>query len=77
VLSETWLFPCNFISIPQFHFFKSDCIDGYGGIAVVTHRSIQIMPIDISYDLKVSLIDNFINLIDVELLSNCADPIEI
>ena len=77
ILPETWLLPCNIISIPQFHIFRADRLDGYGGVAIVTHQAIQVRPIDIGDDLKIVLSDNLIDLVGVELFSNSANPIEI
>jgi len=48
LLSETWLLPSRSFSIQQFKTYRSDRPDGYGGVAIVIHKSLKskIIPID-------------------------------
>lgn len=41
VISETWLETDSFFKISGYNIFRSDRIDGYGGVAIVTHKSIK------------------------------------
>lgn len=41
ILSETWLVPDDFIKINNYKIFRLDRDDGYGGVAIVVHKSIH------------------------------------
>lgn len=40
VLSETWLEPDDFIKVCDYNIFRLDRDDSYGGVAILTHKSI-------------------------------------
>jgi len=41
LLSETWLIPSRSFSIQHFKIYRSDRSDGYGGVAIVIHKSLK------------------------------------
>lgn len=41
VLSETWLEPDSYFNINGYDTYRSDRADGYGGVAIVTHKSVK------------------------------------
>lgn len=42
IISETWLDPeCN-LNVSQYKVFRKDRIDCYGGVAILTHKSLQV-----------------------------------
>lgn len=77
VLPEMQLFLRNVISIFQFHIFRADRLNRYGGVSIVIHRTIKVKPIDIRDNLKVVFFDNFIDLVGVDIFSNSVNSTEI
>lgn len=43
VLSETWLEPDSYFHINGYNTFRLDRLDGYGGVAILTHKSVKVI----------------------------------
>ncbi|XP_013183181.2 probable RNA-directed DNA polymerase from transposon BS [Amyelois transitella] len=64
ILSETWLEPYSPFDITGYHIFRADRHDGFGGVAILTHKSIKAQRFD------VQLRNNAIEVIFVKI-HNC------
>jgi len=53
--------------IPYFNLFRQDRADGYGGVPIATHSSLNVTLIDINSPLKQGFLDNNIDLIGVTI----------
>jgi exonuclease III len=70
LLSETWLRPGQQFYLPSFNIVRSDRLDGYGGVAIAAHQSIQIKEIPITIPLKNHLSCHSIDLVGIEAFIN-------
>jgi ribonuclease HI len=70
LLSETWLLPNSRISITDYHVTRQDRIDGYGGVAIVIHKSINSKRIPIIDNIKHLLEYHSIDLVGIEVMIN-------
>ncbi|CAH2091703.1 unnamed protein product [Euphydryas editha] len=41
VVSETWMDPSSHMNLPGYKIFRQDRSDGYGGVAIICHNSLQ------------------------------------
>ncbi|XP_025418813.1 uncharacterized protein LOC112689354 [Sipha flava] len=67
ILSETWLSPTRKFNIPQFNLVRSNCPDGYGGVAIATHVSLKFRKVDIEANLIQTFARYKIDVIGVEI----------
>ncbi|CAH2091283.1 unnamed protein product [Euphydryas editha] len=44
IISETWLEPESSPTISKYNIYRTDRPNGYGGVAVITHKSIKVQP---------------------------------
>lgn len=64
IICETWLEEHSFLNISQYNIYRKDRADGYGGVAIIVHKSI-------TSELKVSSISNTgIEILHVKI-NNC------
>ncbi|KAL5233225.1 hypothetical protein ACI65C_000635 [Semiaphis heraclei] len=70
LLSETWLLPNSRISIPNYHVFRQDRLDGYGGVAIVIHQSINSKRISLNDNTRHMLELHSIDVIGIEITIN-------
>lgn len=68
LLSETWLLPNSNLHIPHFHVSRRDRIDSYGGVAIVSHQSMNIKPNTLSDYINRTLEHHSIDLIGIEVI---------
>jgi len=69
LISESWFLPSRNFNIPHFNLIRSDRQDGYGGVSIATHISLQIRRIEINPDLKQVFSNNKIDVVDIEVLN--------
>lgn len=43
IISESWLQTGSDLNISQYHVYRKDRIDAYGGVAIITHKSLKTM----------------------------------
>lgn len=67
LISETWLLPSRNCFIPHFNLFRQDRVDGYGGVAIAAHTSLNVSLIEIKPPLKQLLLENNIDLIGLKI----------
>jgi exonuclease III len=67
LISETWLLPSRNCFIPHFNLFRQDRTDGYGGVAIAVHTSLNVSLIEINPFLKQLLLENNIDLIGIKV----------
>jgi exonuclease III len=67
LISETWLLPSRNCFIPHFNLFRQDRTDGYGGVAIAAHTSLNVSLIEINPSLKQLLLENNIDLIGIKI----------
>jgi exonuclease III len=77
LLSETWLRPDQKFSLPYFNLIRADRADGYGGVAIAAHRSIQIKKISVDNSLSINLSRQSIDLVDIEAFSNTKNSLKL
>lgn len=64
VLSETWLDVESIVKISNYNIFRCDREDSYGGLAILTHKSVQ------SYSLPIPQVSSTMQLLHIKI-SNC------
>ena len=75
LLSETWLLPTRLFNIPDFSCFRSDREDGYGGAAILIHKSMRSRSIPIDVITRNSFSNFKIDIVGVEVsLPNSTSP---
>lgn len=77
LMSETWLRLGEQFALPSFHLIRSDRPDGYGGVAIASHLSIQLKEIPIDPSLKNNLIHHSIDLVGIEAFINSYNPVRL
>jgi hypothetical protein len=48
VINETWLDEDDIIKVSGYHIWRSDREDSYGGVGILTHKSVKVTPLNIS-----------------------------
>jgi len=77
LLSETWLLPSRYLTIPQFKTYRSDRSDGYGGVAIAVHNSLKSKQIPLDVATRNSFTHNKIDIIGIEVhLVNSHPPLK-
>jgi len=74
LISETWLLPSRNCFIPHINLFRQDRVDGYGGVAIATHTSLNVSLIEINHPLKQLLLENNIDLIGLKISNIDGSP---
>lgn len=66
ILSETWLEAESSVHLSEYNFHRNDRNDGYGGVTIITHRTLQVQVC------PATLNNSGIEIIKIKLL-NCSD----
>lgn len=69
LISETWLHPSRKFIISHFNLFRSDRLDGFGGVAIAAHSSLKVCSIEINQNLKLAFSTYKIDIVGIEALN--------
>ena len=69
-LSETWLLPNTCFKLNNYHIYRSNRADGYGGSAIAILKGFQSRAIALPLSLSTLLLQHNINLVGVELFDS-------